>query len=123
MRATSDVLSKALELLRGGWTSAPLSLDAAGLMCPINDEGITLFCVGDALQLASADDIEAMQNAEDALNKQLRLAGATSLIREWASEWVFDEPNHRMRELRTHGEVLQLFSRAHRIALTKETAR
>ena len=119
MRA-SDVLKRALEMLRGGWTSAPLSLDAAGVMCPYDDEGITKFCVHDALWVASRGDVFAQQDAEDLLNNQLRLRGAQSLIREWCSDWAFDEPNRQMRELRTHGEVLQLFTVAHAQALTKE---
>ncbi len=116
----SDVLTRALELLRGGWTSAPLSLDAAGLMCPADDEGITKFCVHDALHVAARDDIEAQQDAEDILNTQLRLSGVTALVRDWASEWTYDEAAQQMRDSRTHGDVLQLFTRARAQALTKE---
>lgn len=116
MRAPSEVLARARLALAGGWTPTPLSLDAAGKFCALTDEGLTKYCVADALELAAAGDFDAQQAAEDALSRRLGLDGFPMHVNEWASEW-----DSNCVPLRTHAQVLQLFARAHAIALAKES--
>lgn len=112
----SELLTRAREHLRGGWHE-PLSLASDGTICDRQSEGIEKFCVHDAL-LTAAPDVDAFLAAEEALTKQLRLDPLLPRTNAWGhamtlNEWAA-EPE------RTHGQVLQLFTRAHAQALTKE---
>lgn len=107
MRA-SDVLQKARAHLVGGWHPV-LSLTAAGKICPASDEGISLFCVDDALEVAAAGDAMALVHAWNELSAQVHHVTGEGNVFVWESD-----------ARRTHGDVLQLFARAHKHALTKE---
>lgn len=110
MRTTSEVLQRARALVAGGWHE-PLSLDAQGRICTADDEGISRFCLADALQVAAAGDVGAYMRAEDIIERQLASSGWT-------------EPVYRWLELpeRTHAEVLRLLQRAHAHTTAKEAA-
>lgn len=112
----SDVILRAHEHLRGGWHE-PLSLASDGTICDVKCEGIARFCVHDAL-LTAAGDVDSFMAAEELLSKRLRLDPLVPSTNAWGhamtlNEWVA-EPE------RTHGEVLQLFKRAHAQAEAKE---
>lgn len=99
MRATSDVLREARAHVGGGWHE-PLSLDASGKICGPTDEGLTRFCVFDALQVASRFDGSVHMAAEDALTEAARVPCALDL-----AAWLEADG-------RTQDEVVQLFGRA-----------
>jgi len=106
---TSDVLSRARELIAGGWHE-PLSLDVRGHICPSDDEGIARFSTVDALAVAALGDVALAMRAEDELARQLRVAGVSLHLTRWLEE-----------SSRTHAEVLRLFARAHAHAVAGET--
>lgn len=106
---TSDVLARARELVAGGWHE-PMSLDAAGHICAADDEGIAKFSVVDALAVAAQGDVPLAMRAEDALAKQLRVAGVSLHLTRWLEV-----------DGRAHAEVLRLFARAHSHTFAEET--
>lgn len=69
-RALSEILSEARDHVGGGW-SEPLSYRSDGRICCHDDEGISLFCVDDALAVAARGDIDAWMSAEDLLVEAL----------------------------------------------------
>lgn len=106
---TSEVLLRARALVAGGWHE-PMSLDARGHICPADDEGISRFSTVDALAVAAQGDVPLAMRAEDALAKQLRVAGVSLHLTRW-----LEEPS------RTHADVLRLFARAHSHAVAEES--
>lgn len=106
---TSDVLARARELVAGGWHE-PMSLDAAGHICAADDEGIAKFSVVDALAVAAQGDVPLAMRAEDALAKQLRVAGVSLHLTRWLEVAG-----------RKHEEVLRLMARAHSHAVAEES--
>lgn len=72
----SEVLRDARNHVVGGWHE-PFSLDAAGVLCAHDDEGITRFCVDDALRVAARGDVSLMVAAERELELQHTVAHGT----------------------------------------------
>lgn len=105
MRKLSEVLAAARAHIAGGW-SPLISRDASGQACDHNDEGITRFCVVDALLAAAGGDLELWWRAGCVLVRQL----AGSKLGDWEAA-----------PKRTQAEVLQLFTRAHFNAVAQET--
>ena len=105
----SEVLAKARAHVAGGWHE-PLSLDAGGRICTHADEGISRYCLLDALLAASHGDLDAMFAAEAVLVAQLRHAGWDAPMYRWLE-----------RNGRTHREVLQLLTKSHAHAVAKES--
>lgn len=106
---TSEALTRARELIAGGWNE-PFSVDAAGEPCHAEDEGVTRFCVDDALRIACGGDIERAVALEQVLQRTLRLTGC----REGLSTWLQHETRH-------HAEVLVLLGRARLHAVAEES--
>lgn len=97
----SELLTKARHHVAGGWHE-PLSLDAAGHICGRNDEGITRFCLLDAMLTAAGDDLDALFAAEAGLVEKLHRDGQLGE----------QEPFYRWLEAptRTQGDVLLLLA-------------
>ena len=103
MPLLSEVLERARTHVAGGWHE-PMSLDASGVICAPNDEGISRFCVSDALHVAAGGrsaDIDAQVDAELELAAQLRHAGERRSLSTWL------EDKHTL-----HGDVLRLMHTA-----------
>jgi hypothetical protein len=98
-RSVGDVLREARAHIGGGWVE-PMSTDAAGRLCAPTDEGITNFCVADAVALAAGLDAELSTFATTALLDALPSPGVAGL-----TQWLEVEG-------RTKTEVAQLFGRA-----------
>lgn len=104
MRKLSEVLAIARQHVAGGW--APLiSRDASGAMCDHQDEGITKFCLVDALLAAAQGDLDLWWAAGVVLR---RIAGAP--LGDWEAA-----------PKRSQDDVLHLFSRAQSNAAAGET--
>lgn len=110
----SEVLTKARAHVAGGWHE-PLSLDAQGHICGRHDEGITRFCLLDAMLTAAAGDIDVFFAAEAHLVEKLRREGQLGA----------DEPLYRWLESprRTQGDVLLALAQTANRARAQESAR
>lgn len=104
MRKLSEVLAIARKHIAGGWVPL-ISRDASGAMCDHQDEGITRFCIVDALLAAAQGDLDLWWSAGVVLR---RMAGVP--LGDWESA-----PE------RSHADVLQLFTRAQNNAAAGET--
>lgn len=109
MQKLSEVLEAARRHVAGGWHE-PLSLAADGRICSSADEGITQFCVADAIEVAAGGAFILHVEAELELAKQLRLRGEQRSITTWL------EDQHTL-----HGDVLQLFTTAAAHARAEES--
>lgn len=109
----SEVLTRARLLVAGGWHE-PLSLDAAGHICGRHDEGISRFCLLDAMLTGCADDLDAFFAAEGLLVDKLRSEGQLG-----------DAPLYRWLEApqRTQGDVLLLLAQTASRARAEEGRR
>lgn len=109
----SEVLHRARALIAGGWHE-PLSLDAQGAICGRTDEGITKFCLLDALLTACAEDLDAFFAAEAAVVTQVRHRDPSHR----------DAPLYRWLEAtsRTQADVLFVLAQAAKASRAKEAA-
>ncbi|PZR17509.1 MAG: hypothetical protein DI536_04135 [Archangium gephyra] len=106
----SESLMRARALLAGGWHE-PFSLDAADKLCDATAEGISKFCVEDAVRTAAAGDATLIASAEQALELQLvTVTGSLCPLSQWL---VAPE--------RKQSDVVALFSRAVRHAAAEES--
>ncbi len=101
----SETLTAARGHLAGGW-SPLVSRDASGAMCGPDDEGITTFCIVDAVLVAAKGDLVEAHRGLRAVGKSV----APVLLGDW-----------EIAAERTQDDVLQLFARAAKHAATKET--
>ncbi len=100
----SELLTRARKHVAGGW-SPLLSRDASGLECGPDEEGITTFCIVDALITAADGDLVVMQTGARALGLRL----SPTKLGDWEAA-----PE------RTQVDVLELFALAAKNAATKE---
>lgn len=103
MRPLSEVLAIARQHIAGGW-SPLISRDASGAMCDHLDEGITRFCIVDALLAAAQGDLDLWWAAGVVLRRQ-----AGKPLGDWEAA-----------PKRKQADVLQLFTRAHFNAVAGE---
>lgn len=106
---TSEVLTRARELLAGGWHE-PFSVAADGTLRDRDHEDAVRFCTRDAIALAARVDGAADDAAELELNRALRAAGHAWSFCVWVAL-----PD------RTHNDVLQLFAKAIAHSLAEES--
>lgn len=107
----SEVLTRARHHVAGGWNE-PLSLDAAGHTCGRTDEGITKFCLLDAMLNAAGEDLEVFFRAEALLVNRLRHDG---LLPDGMPMYRWLEAPQRMQ-----GEVLLLLAQTANRARAEE---
>ncbi|MCC6178842.1 MAG: hypothetical protein WAZ94_15100 [Phycisphaerales bacterium] len=91
-------LRKARQALAGGWAPC-FSFDAQGKICAPDDEGVTLFCLHDAVAIY-APDVETILAAEDLLKIIADPSGRMTLY-----DWE-EQPG------RKQADVLAVFDRA-----------
>lgn len=77
----SETIRRARVLLAGGWHE-PFSCDVQGRKCHADDEGITRFCVDDALRVA-AGSAEAAVELELEVQRQLCATGSADSLTTW----------------------------------------
>lgn len=111
MKSARQILRTARELLAGGW-SEPQSTDAQGRPCYANDEGLSSYCLDDALRLAAGGSIEAAVEVEMMLQQHHRLNGGTDSLTAW-----LQTPS------RTSLDVQRLLARVELHLLAKEPTR
>ena len=109
MPKLSEVLTRARRAVAGGWAE-PMSLTAAGHICAIEDEGITRYCVHDALELGAQFDPDLQGEAWEAVARQLALRVQRHDLGTWLSEAG-----------RTHHEVLSLLAHTEAHAHAEES--
>ena len=109
MPKLSEVLSRARTVIAGGWAE-PMSLTSAGAICAIEDEGISRYCMHDALELGAGFDPDLQGEAWEAIGRQLALRAQRFDLGTWLSE-----------DGRTHHEVLSLLAHAEGHAAAEES--
>lgn len=96
----AEVVKRARMLLAQGWSGGAVTLDHRGWICSPHAEEATRFALHDAVELASAGDVDAIIEAEALLSLLAEPTTGRTLY-----EW-------ELASGRTHGEVLALFDRA-----------